>query len=258
MPSSSKPLDTPLLRRGFLALNLLMPALVLGLHAPWWMIALSIPIHGAFAWTVLAPNGFFFGPVVTRFVTEEKEVWLTIDDGLNSDSVSLARLLAERNVQATFFVIGKRLAQHKTAASLILELGHTLANHSWSHPAGTFWCLEPRRLRKEVVLCHEVLKQTNAGAPRWFRAPFGLKHPHLHALLARLGLRFIAWNIRGHDGIVCEPEAVVKRVVAQVKPGAIILLHEGRPRSLETILAVIQELQNRGYSFVIPADDQLR
>ena len=70
-------------------------------------------------------------------------------------------------------------------------------------------------------------------------------------------MRLIAWSIRGRDGLECKPEAVARRVGAGISPGAIILLHEGRERSNEAILRVVDELQERGFSFVIPGDDQL-
>jgi len=92
---------------------------------------------------------------------------------------------------------------------------------------------------------------------RWFRSPVGLKNVYLQPVLAHRAMRFVGWTVRGHDGIACDPEIVARRVGAGVTPGAIVLLHEGRPRSNEAILRVIDELRARGYSFVIPGDDQL-
>ena len=70
-------------------------------------------------------------------------------------------------------------------------------------------------------------------------------------------MRFVGWSVRGRDGVNCDPAAVARRVGQHVSPGAIVLLHEGRARSNEAILRVIDELSARGYTFVIPADEQL-
>ncbi|MGC3989835.1 MAG: polysaccharide deacetylase family protein [Chthoniobacteraceae bacterium] len=208
---------------------------------------------------MIAPSSGIFGPVVTRFVTDKKELWLTIDDGPDGEnSMALARELAQRQVRATFFVIGERLEKQPETARAMMTLGHTLANHTHTHPVATFWALLPWALRDEVVRGNERLARTGVQVGRWFRAPFGLKHVRLHSLLAGLEMRLVAWNIRGHDGLICDVEKVVERVVPQAHPGGIILLHEGRAKSNQTILRVVEELQNRGYSFVIPADDQLR
>jgi len=259
MLQSPKPLDTPWLRRGFLLLNLAMPVLVIALGWHWWMAGTAVLVHGSFIYGLVAPSSGIFGPVVTHFVTEKKELWLTIDDGPDGEnSLELARELARREVRATFFVIGERLEKQAETARAVMALGHTLANHTQTHPVMSFWALLPWALRDEVVRGNERLARTGVQVGRWFRAPFGLKHIHLHSLLSALEMRLVAWNIRGHDGLICDVEKVVERVVTQARPGSIILLHEGRPKSNRTILRVIEELQNRGYSFVIPADDQLR
>jgi peptidoglycan/xylan/chitin deacetylase (PgdA/CDA1 family) len=237
----------------------MMPVLVIASGAAIWTLALSAVVHGTFIYAIIAPSALWFGPVVTHFVTDKNELWLTIDDGPDGENtLTLAQELAQRKVPATFFVIGDRLVKNLEVARAVVALGHSLANHTQTHPVKMFWALWPSRLRAEITQCSAVLEQAGVRTQHWFRAPFGLKHVRLHRLLARLGMRLVAWNIRGKDGLVCEPEKVVPRVLEQVAPGSIILLHEGHPRSLETILRVIQKLQERGYSFVIPADEQLR
>jgi len=85
----------------------------------------------------------------------------------------------------------------------------------------------------------------------------GLKHLLLHFAVARSGYAARRLNVRGHDGLCAIPKRCSRRVLAQAHPGAIVLLHEGRPRSIECILHVTDELLRRGYTFVIPSDEQL-
>ena len=254
MPSS-RPWLRPCLLTGNLAAPVALVAT--GFHSPW-AVGAALLFHGGFAYAVTHPQCDWFGPLVTRFATDAREVWLTIDDGPAGDaSVRLGDELARRSVRATFFVKGASLAREPHVASRWLAAGHTLANHTQTHPAHTFPFLPHRRLRAEIVACNAALRAAGVAETRWFRAPVGLKNVRLHRELAALGMRLIAWNVRGHDGVRCTPEEVVRRVTAQAQPGAIVLLHEGRPRSVEAILRTVDELRARGFGFVIPDDAQL-
>jgi peptidoglycan/xylan/chitin deacetylase (PgdA/CDA1 family) len=224
-----------------------------------WAIGGAALVHTGFAVAVMRPQCDWFGPVTTRFETTKRDLWLTIDDGPAGDaSLRLGDELAQRGVRATFFVIGEKLARHPHIAARWMAAGHRLANHTQTHPAPLFPWLTRARLRAEIDGCRAVLRDSGAGEPRWFRPPVGLKPPRLHPELAARDLRLVAWNVRACDGIRAEPAAVVRRVKAAARPGAIVLLHEDRPRSVETILRTVDALQEDGYAFTIPSEEALR
>ena len=247
-------------RKCLLGANLAAPlALVATRFQQPAVIAAACAAHAAFAYAIVRPQCGWFGPVVTRFTPRGREVWLTIDDGpAEAASEALAEELQRRGVRATFFVKGCNLRAQTGAARRVLAAGHQLANHTETHPSGLFWWLRPARLRHEIDACNTALRDAGVAVTRWFRAPVGLKHARLHPVLRARGMRLIAWSVRGGDGIDCEPAVVARRVAERAHPGAIVLLHEGRPRSNEAILGVIDALQQRGFSFVIPDDEQLR
>jgi peptidoglycan/xylan/chitin deacetylase (PgdA/CDA1 family) len=193
-----------------------------------WRVGVAVIVlsHLLIVYATLVPNCQWLGPVITCFETDAKEVWLTIDDGPASDTDAIKDMLARRDVPATFFEIG--------------------VNHSKTHPSATFWCLGPRRLGEEI------------GESRWFRAPVGMKNPFVHPILAKRGMRLIGWTVRGLDTTDRGAERVVNRILRGVRPGAIVVLHQGRPHSLRTIEAVVEALQARGYVFVIPHDARLK
>jgi len=203
--------------------------------------------HWLYLYPTLVPNSQLLGPVFTHFETREQELWLTIDDGPTADTPALLDLLDERGVRATFFVKGK-LAD---AAMLqrIIDRGHTIGNHSYSHPSGTFWCLGPRAIEREIVQGVES---------KLFRAPVGMKNPFVHPVLAKRGMRLIGWAVRGFDATRSDVDGVVSRIVPRLEPGAIVVLHQGREWSLGCIERVIAEAQQRGYRFVIPDDGALK
>jgi peptidoglycan/xylan/chitin deacetylase (PgdA/CDA1 family) len=196
----------------------------LALFADWRAgIAVIVLSHLLIVYATLVPNCQWLGPVITCFETDKKEVWLTIDDGPAADGDAIRAMLARRNAKATFFEIGK--------------------NHSMTHPAATWWCLGPRQLAREI------------GNERWFRAPVGMKNPFVHPILEKRGMRLIGWTVRGLDTIGGN---VLGRVLRGVRPGAIVVLHQGRPKSLETIEGVVEALQQEGYAFVVPDDARLK
>jgi peptidoglycan/xylan/chitin deacetylase (PgdA/CDA1 family) len=205
----------------------------------------------------LVPNCQWWGPVATHFETREREVWLTIDDG--PDPVQTPRileLLRDFDARATFFIIGERARKWPNELVAILAAGHEIANHTATHPSGTFWSLPPGRIAAEIDRC--------AAGTAYFRAPAGMKNFFVHPALARRNLRLIGWTVRGFDTVSNDPEAVAARIMRQTKPGAILLLHEGRrvesdpdfhPRCLERTLIA---LTNANFCCVLPRPEQLR
>ena len=103
-----------------------------------------------------------------------------------------------------------------------------------------------------------MLESITGEKPRWFRAPVGMKNFTVHPALARRGMRLIGWTARGFDAIQSDPDDILRRLLPHIRPGAIIVLHQGREHSLRVLERVIVALNERGYAFVIPADAQLR
>ena len=196
--------------------------------------------------------------MITRFSTPRNEVWLTIDDGPTDDTRAVLDLFDAHDVKATFFVKGILAEQHPELVREMLARGHSVANHSQTHPSGSFWCLTPGRVASEVDACNRALTSVAGDAPRWFRAPVGMKNPAVHPVLHRRNMRLIGWTARGFDAVVSDANLIVARILPHLAPGAIIVLHQGREHSLRVLEAVIVAVKQRGYAFVIPQDEQLR
>jgi peptidoglycan/xylan/chitin deacetylase (PgdA/CDA1 family) len=242
-----------------LAANVVLPAATVAAGMPSLLMWCSFFAHSALLYALMAPWCRWLGPAAMQFVTAQRELWLTIDDGPDGfRSLALAQALAERGVRATFFIKGERLGAQQEIGREAMANGHTLANHTFSHPIGAFAWLMPVRLREEIERCNAALQAVGMGNSRWFRSPLGFKNLWLHWVLRRCGMRLVLWSVRAHDGVVCDPESVIRRVRKQAQPGAVILMHECRPRSNEAILGVVDTLLADGFAFVIPRDEQLR
>jgi peptidoglycan/xylan/chitin deacetylase (PgdA/CDA1 family) len=224
-----------------------------------------IPLELATKFLIVYPairsNCRWFGPVVTRFRTQRKAVWLTFDDGpFPEDTPQLLALLKKHNAQATFFVIGRQVQKHPELARAILRDGHTLANHTQTHPTLFFWSFLKTRLAREIDQCNEALREATGEQSRWFRAPVGMANMFLHFLLCDRDIKLIGWSARGFDGLFHDPEAIANRIHQSVQPGAIILLHEGRrdrqgrPINLIVAETVLSRLAAEGYTCTVPEE----
>jgi peptidoglycan-N-acetylglucosamine deacetylase len=220
-------------------------------------IAVVAASHALLLYPTLRPNVQWFGPVVTHFETSEREVWLTIDDGPTPDTPELIELFARKGVVATFFVKGVLVDAEPGAVRAIVEAGHSVANHSHTHPSGTFWCLRRKAIALEVDLCNEALATAGATST-WFRAPVGLKNPAVHPILDERGMRLIGWSVRAFDAVISDPATISRRIIPRLFPGAIIVLHQGRSYSHAVLERVIDDAQACGYAFVIPEDGRLK
>lgn len=253
----------PWFRRALLAANVALAPiafarlLVPQLGGTWDLLAVLFAVHLLLLVAVLHPRCAWLGPVVSRFRTAKKEVWLTLDDGPDGErTLRLSEELKSRGVCATFFVIGGRTRGQAQILSALVSAGHTLGNHTATHPQMCFWRLGPARIAADMDGGAQAIR--DAGVTWcWFRAPVGHKPPALHPALAGRGWRLIAWTVGGCDGWSKDAGAIVRRVMARVRPGSIVMLHESRKFSVETVLAVVDALLGAGYQFVIPDDAAL-
>jgi peptidoglycan-N-acetylglucosamine deacetylase len=202
------------------------------------------------------PRSNFLLPVRSTVHSDGKPcVALTFDDGPNMQHTeTLIQLLREKQVKATFFVVGEQVLKYPELSRQLLSEGNGVANHTFSHPP-LFCFLSPRRLNREVEKCQEAIIQTCGFRPTHFRSPVGLRHPLLWSCLLRTELQFISWRTRAFDTRVQTPEAIARRILAKVKPGDIILLHDKPGKAtqsmLEALPAIIDSLKARGFEFVL-------
>jgi peptidoglycan/xylan/chitin deacetylase (PgdA/CDA1 family) len=250
----------PLILTFALCASILIPIILIVAFPPWWLIAIAVMAlaHGLVLWPTVRANSQWLGPVMTCFETTSDEVWLTIDDGPTDDTPALLDALDARNVKATFFVKGALASQHRDLVEMMLARGHSVENHSQTHPSGAFWRLSPRALAWQIDSCRTVLKEIEGAGSILFRSPVGMKNPFVHPILARRGMTLVGWSIRGFDSFGDDVERVVRRIVPRVRAGSIIVMHQGRSFSVDCVSGVADALREKGYSFVIPSRERLK
>lgn len=227
--------------------------IILWPYAPVAAVLLMACSHALLLVPILRPNVQWLGPVFTHFDAAGPQVWLTIDDGPADDTPAILELLDGRGIKATFFLKGTLAEARRDLAVAIEAAGHQIGNHSYSHPSGFFWCLPPADIAAQIDRCTATV-----GPTRYFRAPVGMKNPAVHPALQKRGMSLIGWSIRGFDTLTADPARVAARIVPHAAPGAIIVMHQGRPQSLACITRVVDDLQRAGYAFVLPAVERLK
>lgn len=181
----------------------------------------------------------------------DRLVALTYDDGPSAaNTPELLDILARAGASATFFVVGTEVERHPELVERIVEAGHDVGNHTYSHR-------DPRNLN-EPEFWDEVERGARVvasyiGSKPLFRPPFGKVPRNSAHVCEGLGLRHILWSVDSGDTKRWMSARVVREVVRRVEPGDIILMHDGGPRRQRTIDAtreILRELGDRGYRFV--------
>ena len=196
---------------------------------PWALGAVAAN-HAAILAGGLLPRSTLLGPNLTRLparAAARGEVALSLDDGPDPEvTPRVLELLARRGARATFFCIGERAARHPDLVRAIAGAGHAVENHSLRH-RHDFALLGPRRYVTEIGAAQDTLAALAGSAPRFFRAPAGLRNPFLDFALTRLGLQLVSWTRRGYDTRNADAADVLARLTRALAPGDILLLHDG-------------------------------
>lgn len=206
------------------------------------------------AWTIGKSRTFqFFGQMVRHVNTSEKVVALTFDDGPTSYATEkILAVLREKEVKATFFLIGAELAQYPEGGRLIYSAGHEIGNHSYSHDRMFF--KSPSFISTEIERTDELIRQTGWQGTIHFRSPFGKRLLLLPWYLYRHNRLNIFWDLEPDSApeLAGSAERMARHVTDKVQPGSIILLHVMYPNRVESFKAVpliIDGLKAKGYRF---------
>ena len=190
---------------------------------------------------VAIPQMKVFGNFICSGNRTKKQVALTFDDGPDPRSTpQLLDLLRAEKIPAAFFCIGQHVEKNPELAARILREGHLVENHSFAH-SNFINFYSPKKLRAELALAQAAIEKAAGIAPKFYRPPVGLSNPGTFRVAHALGLQVIGWNVRSLDTVIAEPEKIVARIRRGLKPGAIILLHDGNIPA-EKLLATVKSL----------------
>ena len=173
-------------------------------------------------------------------------VALTFDDGPSKYwTEGLLDGLKERDVKATFFLIGANVEGNEELVERMVAEGHLIGNHTYSHVQLT--TISDEEACAEIDEANEVLSEAVGEGIHYIRPPFGSWQEDLDSLV---DMQVVLWSVDPQDWKVQDTDAIVRAVLKKVKDGDIILLHDVYKESVEAALRIIDELKEQGYEFV--------
>ncbi len=230
----------------------ILAAVVVG----WFALILAIPaavLVGLATDGVARPASSVFYPTISHGRREGDAVALTFDDGPDPEvTPALLDVLDAACVRATFFAIARKLAAHPQLARRMQAAGHVIGNHSWQHArTQNFW--GARRHGMELDRAEKSLDGMGlSSCARLYRPPVGLKSGSLAKAAHAHRLIIVAWSLHSRDTRASTPEAIARRVLDRVRPGDIILMHDGhdlpghhRAHCVEAVRLVLAGLRAR-------------
>lgn len=178
-----------------------------------------------------APTSQIFGRTVVAG-NDPDEFALTYDDGPNDACTEqILEILAQNEVHATFFVIGRFARERVGLVRRIREAGHVVGNHTRTHPALLF--CSPGRIREELAATNKTLEDALGERVQYFRPPYGARRPDVLKAARELGLVPVMWNATGNDWKPTTAEAVLEKIGKGIQRnrrrgvGSNLLLHDG-------------------------------
>lgn len=216
---------------------------------------------GALLWGAYDPTSPLFGSVVGRGPRHGRQVYLTFDDGPRPSATEpILEILSREHVPAAFFLVGEAVRRHGATARRIAAAGHEIANHTRHHRK--LHRLGPSAVREEMLGGHRDIVGVTGEIPAAFRAPHGYRNPFVAITARRLRYRVFGWTFGVWDSDRPPAEEIRRRVRTKLRPGAIILLHDGDgydPAGIspkgdrrETVVAlpgIIADARSAGYNF---------
>lgn len=244
-------------------------------------IVLSITVF--MVWASASIRSGVYVRAFCREKTDRKVVYLTFDDGPHPpETERVLDVLRERGARATFFLIGSKVSGNEAVLRRMIEEGHTLGLHTYSH-AGTFPLLSFGKMLADVNEGKRAVESVAGRKISLFRPPFGVTNPTIAKVVRTLRLQTVGWDVRSLDTVYCKPSehscmssehsckqsehsckssehsckqsghdwyvSVVERIMKQVRPGSVILLHDRLDGASDLLALLLDRLTASGYDF---------
>lgn len=224
-------------------------------------VAAGAAAAGTLSWGAYDPTSPLFGPVLGRGSKRDRILYLTFDDGPRpAVTERILDTLAREGVSAAFFLVGAAVRLHPEMARRVARAGHEIGNHTRTHRK--LHRLGPGAVRAELTGGHRDIVEITGEIPRAFRAPHGYRNPFVTRVANKLRYRTIGWTFGVWDSDRPPAEEIRRRVRVKLKPGAILLLHDGdgydpagttergdRSNTAEALPGIIADARNAGYQF---------
>jgi peptidoglycan/xylan/chitin deacetylase (PgdA/CDA1 family) len=202
-----------------------------------WVIVV-LGLIAAFATMYIGANdadAAWFGNVITHGDRHKNEVALTFDDGPSVWTLPIAQVLDHYGVKGTFFSVGKAVAARPDITQTLAADGHLIANHSYHHDSWRW--LDPRY--PELAKTDKTISARIGQCPAFYRPPHGQHTPFMAHVVDNAGMKMVTWDTSAGDFATKDANKIAQRILATVKPGSIIDLHDGLDGNVQADRSVL-------------------
>lgn len=180
-----------------------------------------------------------------------KWVYLTFDDGPSPKyTAQVLKLLSTYKVRATFFVVGRNVKRYPALTRRADQRGHSVQSHTWSHP--NLRKVNWSTFKYQIRTTDRYVRAQTGYTPRCLRPPYGATNRLVARRAVALGKTIKLWSVDPRDWTRPGKSVIARRVLAKVRPGSVILLHDGggnRSQTVAALPAILRTLKARGYDF---------
>ena len=220
-----------------------------GVNWYWFLLFLVV----RFIIILIGSSLIFFNFHVKAFCNNafetQQNIAITFDDGPSPNTLLVLDLLKKHEVKATFFCIGKNIEKHPELLTKIIQEGHIVGNHSYSH-SPFFDFFRTKRVLQELENTNALIQKISGKKVQFFRPPFGVTNPSIRKALEVTKHLVIGWNIRSMDGLIKNENLIYKRIINRISPGSIILMHDTTLQSVNVLEKVLLFLKENNYKVV--------
>lgn len=180
----------------------------------------------------------------------KQQIALTFDDGpCSPQTQKVLDTLKKHNAKATFFVIGKNIKGNESILQQIINDGHSIGSHSYSHD---FWIdiWGKKKLEQDIVESLNAIKNVIGKDVKIIRPPYGVTTPNFASVFKKLNLQSVGWNVRSYDTSASDINIILSRVLQKTQNGSVILLHDRLDLMPELLEKLIPALKQKNFEFV--------
>ena len=192
-------------------------------------------------------------PIYSVEKGEEKICALTFDAAWDdADTDRLIKILDEYDAKATFFVVGTWAEKYSASVKKFADAGHEIGNHSDTHPHINN--LSEEKISEEIKDCDDKIEAITGTRPSLFRGPYGEYNNTLIEVAEKAGHKVIQWDVDSLDWKELSKDEIAERVLSRVKPGSIMLFHNGVKNTPDALEIILKKLSDDGYKAVCVSD----
>ncbi|WPP48767.1 polysaccharide deacetylase family protein [Catalinimonas niigatensis] len=238
-----------------LMLSLLLVDFFIDIHILYYLVPTLVFVV-LLAWGSADIGLNFFLKAQSALQTDQKVIALSFDDGPSAEyTPAILDLLDAYSAKATFFCIGHRIEKNEELLKTIVEKGHRVGNHSYSH-SNFFSFFGTKKIMNEIRKTNSLIHRVSGQECEIFRPPYGVTNPPIAKAVKKCGMKVIGWNLRSLDTSTQDYHKVIDRVLKRIKAGSVILLHDDRQNTPKILEAILLYARQNNYQYALLHEPQ--